>query len=148
MNDTLITSDHPLNEAQRKTLAALLDTLVPPNEEKALPGAGDVDLVAWLQAREDDFLAALSDLLTTFEDSFAALDYADRHQQVQRFSEAQPELFGALLFNVYGCYYEDERVKQAIGMGAGAPFPRGNTVEAGDLSLLDPVIEGSHAYRK
>ena len=148
MNDSLITTDHPLSEAQRATLAALQDTLVPASDERGLPGAGSLDLVGWLQAREDEFLAALDPILAAFESDFADLDYGGRHAQVQRFSEAQPELFGALLFNVYGCYYEDERVKQAIGMGAGAPFPRGNTIEAGDLSLLDPVIDGAHAYRK
>ena len=37
-----------------------------------------------------------------------------------------------------------------IGVVTGAPFPQGNQVSPGDLSLLDPVIEHSerHVYRK
>jgi hypothetical protein len=37
-----------------------------------------------------------------------------------------------------------------IGVVTGAPFPQGNQVPPGDLSLLDPVIAHSerHVYRK
>jgi len=39
-------------------------------------------------------------------------------------------------------------VLRAIGVGAGPPFPRGNTVEQGDLSLLDPVLGSSTNWRR
>ena len=41
-----------------------------------------------------------------------------------------------------------QRVLEGIGVGSGPPFPRGNTLEAGDLSLLDPVIAHSKTYRR
>ena len=37
---------------------------------------------------------------------------------------------------------------EAIGVGVGPPFPRGNTVEPGDLSLLDPVSKNKTTWRR
>jgi hypothetical protein len=59
-------------------------------------------------------------------------------------------MFMTLLPRVYDCYYQDDRVRRNIGVVTGAPFPQGNEVMPGDLSLLDPVIENSdrHRYRE
>jgi hypothetical protein len=46
------------------------------------------------------------------------------------------------------CYYRDDRVLTGIGSHAGPPFPRGNEVPEGDLSLLDSVQASSKSYRK
>ena len=64
------------------------------------------------------------------------------------FSKAHPVLFSGLLLHTYTCYYQDDRVLEGMGEAAGPPFPRGNTVEMGDLSLLDPVVRQSRTYRK
>jgi hypothetical protein len=66
------------------------------------------------------------------------------------FSSAHPSDFtvtGALRERMITA---DGRVRVQIGVVTGAPFPQGNQVAAGDLSLLDPVIEhrDRHVYRK
>ncbi len=85
-----------------------------------------------------------------FEPSFVDLSLADRCERVREFSANDPPLFQALLTRVYDCYYQNDRVRVQIGVVTGAPFPQGNQVAQGDLSLLDPVIEHSerHVYRK
>jgi hypothetical protein len=45
------------------------------------------------------------------------------------------------------CYYQDDQVVVALGMEARPPFPKGNVVEPGDLSLLDPVRARKQIYR-
>ena len=74
----------------------------------------------------------------------------ERHAHVRAFSVTHPPLFQLLLTRVYDCYYQDDRVRMQIGVVAGAPFPQGNRVPAGDLSLLDPVIANAprHSYRR
>ena len=79
-------------------------------------------------------------ILVRFDADFPAEDLATRYERVKAWSEEAPEPFQTLLGHVYGCYYQDAGVQEAIGVGAGPPFPRGNTVEEGDLSLLDPVM--------
>lgn len=145
----LISSDHPLSEAERSTLQALLNTLLPASDALDMPSAADVDFDGYLKQQAEDLLPALRDSLTHLGAGFADLSAADRVFAVTAFSTERADLFMALLPRVYDCYYQDDRVRRSIGVVSGAPFPQGNEVDSGDLSLLDPVIENRdrHGYR-
>ena len=146
----IISTDHPLTRAQQLLLAALLDTLVPASDDGTMPSAADVGFDAYLLAQAEDFIPVLISALQRFEPSFVDLPLADRCERVREFSATDSSLFQALLTRIYDCYYQNDRVRVQIGVATGAPFPQGNQVPQGDLSLLDPVIEHSerHAYRK
>ena len=148
MNDGLIASDAPVTAEQHAVLTALADTIVPPSEDGLMPGAGTLDVLGYLQRAAEDFLPELPAILDAFDASFATEDVAMRYERVKAWSEESPEVFQALLGHVYGCYYQDAGVLEAVGVGAGPPFPRGNTVEPGDLSLLDPVMENPLEWRR
>jgi hypothetical protein len=146
----LISSDRPLTEAQRATLVALLDTLVPASDDGRMPSAADMDFLAHIERQDTAYLQQLPPLLDRFDAAFAARPLDERCTFVQRFSADDPAAFNALLLRVYDCYYQDDRVRRAIGVVTGAPFPQGNVLEAGDLSLLDPVLRNAdrHRYRE
>jgi hypothetical protein len=144
----IITTDNPLSEAQQDKLAAFLDAIIPADEEKGLKGANELDLVAYLSDQAADFIPLLIHGLDSFDDQFAQLNPAERHLVVEDFSKTQAELFNGLLFHAFACYYQDDGVLEAIGMAAGPPFPRGNEVVEGDMSLLDPVLKRPRLYRK
>ena len=146
----LITSDFPLSAAEQHQLSAVLDTLVPASEDGEMPSAAEVGFTHYLLTQASDFTPTLQTILARFDTEFSDLSMAQRVAQVQSFSAADPQSFGALLTHVYDCYYQNDRVRQAIGMVQGPVFPQGNEVMAGDLSLLDPVIANSeqHQYRK
>ena len=70
--------------------------------------------------------------------------FADQHAS-QRYAAAEsfrarggPEV-AALSRAILQCYYRDDRVLLSLGLEARPPFPKGHTLEQGDLSLLDPV---------
>ena len=75
---------------------------------------------------------------------------AERCEHVRAFAARDSDLFRSLLTRVYDCYYQHDRVRVRIGVVTGAPFPQGNVVVQGDLSLLDPVIanRARHRYRR
>ena len=156
MSNDFIATDHPLTAAEQRTLVALLDTMLPASDDGSLPSAGQIDLIGYLLEKaeeksgenENDFIPVVVEIVGNFDEAFSDLPLADRYPLVEAFSTAQAELFGDLLYQVYECYYQDDRVLEGIGMMAGAPFPRGNTIESGDLSLLDPVLANSYTYRK
>jgi hypothetical protein len=144
----VITTDSPLDSQQQDKLSTLLDAIIPANEEKSLPSAKDLDLVAYLNEQAADFIPLLIQGLDDLDDQFAQLTATDRHPVVERLGETQPELFNGLLFHAFACYYQDDHVLEALGLGAGPPFPRGNEVLEGDLSLLDLVLKRPRLYRK
>jgi hypothetical protein len=143
----IISSDHPLTENQQVLLSALLDTLVPASDDGALPSAAEVDFDAYLRTQAEDFIAELIEILGQFEPAFADLPLAARCEVVATFSAEHRATFKSLLARVYGCYYQNDQVRERIGVVTGAPFPQGNEVMPGDLSLLDPVIENSSRHR-
>lgn len=148
MTNDVIATDHPLTTSQQQTLAALLDTLLPASDDGTMPSAQALDLIGYLTEKNAEFIPVLVEVIGHFDDGFAGLSLSDRYPVVEAFSKAQAELFDELLFHTYDCYYQDDRVLEGIGMAAGPPFPTGNTIEAGDLSLLDPVMQTSRTYRK
>ena len=144
----LIATDNLLNKAQKAIFDALVDTLVPAGEDALMPSASEVDVLSYIINSAPDFAPQLAAIAGSFDDEFVSSGEDRRVQLVQEFEQAQPELFGGLLFHTYARYYQDARVLEGIGLTAGPPFPRGNTVAAGDLSLLDPLMEKSHGYRR
>jgi hypothetical protein len=147
MSDFIATDSH-LSGTQKVIFDALVDTLVPAGKDAVMPSANEVDILAYIVDSAPDFAPQLATIVDRFDIEFASSEEDRRGQLVQAFEQEQPQLFGELLFHTYARYYQDARVLEGIGLAAGPPFPRGNTVEAGDLSLLDAVVEKSNGYRK
>lgn len=148
IDNNIISSDHPLSGSQRQMLSAILDTLVPASEDGLMPGAGELDLAEYLKVNAADFLQHLPEIVDRFDAEFPTLQYPARYELVDKFRIDQRQLFEQLLFHTYAHYYQDDRVLTGIGSKAGPPFPQGNNVEPGDLSLLDPVVNLQRSYRK
>jgi hypothetical protein len=146
----LIGSDRPISGGILDVLRALLDTLLPASDDGRMPSAADLDFIGHLERLDSAYVPQLAAVLRAFDLGFARLDIAARVAEVTRFAQRDPTAFRQLLQRVYDCYYQNDRVRIAIGMTAGAPFPQGNTVVTGDLSLLDPVIRnrGQYGYRR
>jgi hypothetical protein len=135
-------------DAQLRRLAALQDTIVPASEDGSMPSAGGIDLLAYLRAQAPDYLAELPGILERFDDGFADLPLDVRVELVRGFSESDRPAFRGLVFRVYDAYYQDGRVRTAIGARPGAPFPGGHSIPAGDLSSLEAVKARGKGYRR
>ena len=140
-------SEPVLNEAQRAALPALLDTLVPASTDGEMPSAADVGFDAYLVTTGESAVPMIRAVLDQLGDGFVEGAAEARRARLEEIQRAQPELFTGLLAVVYDVYYQDERVREQIGVVRGAVFPQGNEIVQGDLSLLEPVIENADRYR-
>jgi hypothetical protein len=147
MTNDAITTAHPLGSAQVRRLSALLDAILPASADGAMPSARELDFPAYVAEQAEDFMPALARTLDQFDDEFPDRASSVRVGLVEEYAKTETEAFNALLFHIYDCYYQDERVREAIGVLPGAPFPQGNSVEPGDLSLLDAVLARPRSYR-
>ena len=125
MSDDIITTDQPLSPSQQQNLSALADTLLPASAESNMPSAGELDLIGHLNTKGGEPVPRLLEILQCFDNEFASLPLLQRVDVVGAFSNAQPEAFDWLLFEVYDCYYQNSHVLTGIGLAAGPPFPRG-----------------------
>ena len=147
MNDTIIATDFPLTDAQHKKLGYLLNALIPASQDGHMPSAGELDLISYLEANAVDFLPVLLTILDDLDEEFLTDTPEEHHQGALALSHDNPARFQELIYQVYALYYQNPAVLEGIGAAAGPPFPQGNTVESGDLSLLDPVLAIAKSYR-
>ena len=153
MNDStkdsnVITSDQPLTSEQAALLSSLLNVIIPASDDGVMPGAGELDLVSYLREQTPEVVATIRQASSFFEFDFPSKSATERHQLVVEFSVTEPEMFNTLLFQSYACYYQNDRVLTGLGLAAGPPFPRGNSVDSGDLTTLDKVVQNAKGYRR
>jgi hypothetical protein len=145
--------------AEAHVLSGVLDEIVPPRADGALPGAGALGLIARIEraVREHpDLRPAITQGLAALEErakgrgvgSFPELARDARLEVLNELASAAPAFLPALIFQTYVGYYEDPRVQQALGLEARPPHPKGYAMDPGDLSLLDPVRARPKMYRE
>jgi len=112
--------------------------MVPASAEYGVPGADDAAVIADIVATVGRDLGlvrrALGDLA-----GLAELDATRRETAVAAFRERGGKALATLSRVILQCYYRDDRVIRSLDLEPRPPFPKGNTVEQGDWSLLDPV---------
>jgi hypothetical protein len=132
-----------LSPAETHDLQRLVGLMLPASDEYAVPAADDAvifaDILASLDRDLADVRAALDELATLADGSFAELDAARAAAVAGAFLASDTPAVAVLGRVVLFCYYRDDRVLGSLGMEPRAPFPQGHVVEQGDWSLLDAV---------
>ena len=150
-------SSEALGAAQKTTLEALLNTMIPSNENLALPGAGDELIVREvLSSVRTGSMASVINGLRELEEvsmqehsvAFHNLNNTDQNAIFETFQRSHQSFIRTLGSIVLQCYYRDDRVMESLGMEPRAPFPKGFEVEQGDWSLLDPVKARGPIYKE
>jgi hypothetical protein len=121
--------------------------VIPASETFGVPGADDAlifaDIVRSLGRDTADVRTALAALGA----GFCALDETRVEAVAGEVLRRDDRVSTALGRAVLQCYYRDDRVLEALGLEARAPYPKGHVVEQGDWSLLDVVRERSPLWR-
>ena len=155
-SDEIIGSDSPLTAEQRDVLAIVLDLIVPASVDGRRPSAADVDVLGYITASEPGTLTELRGELDQLDadarerhgEGFAALNADVRQALVDDIRAAEPSFMRTLAIQTVTCYYQHDRVLEAIGVEARPPFPKGYEVPSGDLTLLDPVRKRGRVWRQ
>jgi hypothetical protein len=136
-----------LSAAEAAVLRRIAGIMIPASEAFGVPGADDplifADIVRSLGRDTADVRTALVALGAGFCELGATQAEAAAGEVLQRDDRVSAALGRAVL----QCYYRDDRVLEALGLEARAPFPKGHEVEQGDWSLLDVVRERPPLWR-
>ena len=138
----------------QRTLASVLDELIPPSADGRLPGAGQLGLAGYVieaLQKTPELAAMVAQGLSDLDDQarrrnvpgFAALAQADKVQLLTEWGFVLP-----LMVHVCAGYYQHARVVEALGLEVRAPHPKGYEMEPNDLSLLDGVRRRPKLYRQ
>ena len=143
-------------DAQRATLVAMLDALVPRSADGRLPGAGELGLAAGIEEQLGAMCAFVASGLDALDAlarergarEFSALPVAERAAVMNAHAAADPGFLPGLVFQVYSAYYQHPRVLSGLGLEPRPPHPKGYALEQPDLdALLAPVRARTKQYR-
>ncbi len=151
----IIGSDAALDSNQQRTFGAILDMIIPASGDGRFPSAAETDVLGYVAKTDPKLLETVRielDRLNTMSENLHGLVFGDAHETVRQelldeIRGKEPQFLRGLALQTVTCYYQDDRVMEAIGMEARPPFPKGYEVVAGDLSLLDPVRARGQVYR-
>ncbi len=139
--------------AENRTLASVLDEIIPRSGDGTLPGAGELGVAAYI----DQALQKAPELRPMITQGLAELEDLARQRYGEAFPELSQEQKVALLneqtfmlpltLHTYAGYYQNGRVVEALGLEARAPHPKGYEMEANDLTLLENVRRRPKGYR-
>ena len=141
-----------------RTLACVLDLLIPRSADGRLPGAGELGLAARIERvaqGEPGLRAALAAGITALDElarrhsgaDFRALADSDRLALLKEVAAAQPGFLPGLIFHTYVGYYQEGRVLEGLGLDPRPPFPTGHALEPFDATLLEPARRRGKLYR-
>lgn len=145
-----------IDESFRKKLSALLNTMIPPDDQLRAPGAGDDAIVlqvirslraASLQRIADGIEEIENSTIHELKQPFSDLAQVEREHWFHKHDLARHDIIRILGSITLQCYYCDLRVLESLGAEPRPPFPKGFKVEQGDLSLLAPVRKRGRMYR-
>ena len=154
-SNEIIGSDAVLDSDQQRTFEAILDMIIPASGDGRFPSAAETDVLGYVAKTDPKLLETVRielDRLNTMSENLHGLVFGDAHETVRQelldeIRGKEPQFLRGLALQTVTCYYQDDRVMEAIGMEARPPFPKGYEVVAGDLSLLDPVRARGQVYR-
>jgi len=122
-----------------------------PAEDGAL-GADDPTIFADIRSSLNEIAPTIVSVVEAVRSeasgNFAALPPERQDAILQKVQGALGMTFWAAVQRVTLCYYRDDRVLTSLGLRPGPPFPRGQVLEQGDWTLLDPVKAREPFWRK
>ncbi len=136
-----------LSAAETEALRRVAGIMIPANEALGMPGADDALIFADIVRSLGRDTADVRTALAALGSGFCALDATRAEAAAGAVLGRDDRVSAALGRAVLQCYYRDDRVLEALGLEARAPFPKGHVVEQGDWSLLDVVRERSPLWR-
>lgn len=149
--------DGQLTAADRVTLKATLDRMIPPVDD--LPGAGSMGLGESVERYANrspamrSALVAILDALSLdpgihVSGGFQALKAEQQDEAIRSVEVALTEKFGQFLKLVYVVYYMDPRVQRRIGWETRPPQPLGFELPPFDEAILEKQKQRKPFWRK
>lgn len=135
-------------------LTSLLTTILPENPQLGMPCAKAKRITDFFTQQQllftlQVFLQQLENTsLTQFENSFEMLTIDQKFDILKQVQLRYAKLSKLVMVNILKSYYTDEVVLHQLKVEAIPPFPKGQSLDDTDWTLLAPVYEKGFHTRK
>jgi hypothetical protein len=130
----------------QKTLDALLELIIPEDLVRGLPSGSQVGLTCVDGVIEITKIVSFNSH-AKLELPFHELELKDRLEILDTVKLTHRKEINKIAKSLVESYFIQPKVLRLIGIEVSPPFPCGNTLEDGDLSLLEDVYLRGRIYR-
>jgi len=148
-----MSEENTFTELEQIVLRRLAGCMIGASEDLQIPGADDEVIFGRLLERSRRIVTELRQLMDDFFGELggiadvAALDDADFNEDMNTARQKPHPFLEVVTGLVANAYYSDPRILVSLNKEDRPPFPKGNTLEQGDWSLLDPVKKRDPLFR-
>ena len=148
-------TSHNLSSTDLTILKHILNILIPSGSNKIMPTASENELVEFIYRNDIKFLNILISFIkeiklitkNEFNMNFIDIKIEKKKKIINLYEMSFKENYDQLIKLILFCYYSNKNVLKNLGLKIDPPFPEGNLLKRGDLSLLKPVIEKNIVFR-
>ena len=137
-------------------LNSLLKIVIPKSKDGEMPSACEIGFFEYIVQYDSEIISEIIKHLNNinklshkkYKSKFVDLPEHQKEIIFKRYSINEKLFMGKILQKILDCYYTNDKVLVGLGLNPRPPFPVGNDIETGDLSLLNPVKQRGEFMRK
>ena len=144
-----------MSALESQILKNILEIIIPQDKNSFMPSAADVNIIGFINRNDKKLMIKLIsfvkeiDLICQkqFNQNFSNIEINNKIDILEEYKIKFQNDYKQIIRLILYCYYSDKDVLEKLNLKKDPPFPDGNKLKKGDLSLLKPVLEKKTSFR-
>ena len=136
-------------------LKNILEIIIPKDNINSMPSAADVNIIEFIKRNDKKLMTILISFVKEitlicqkqFNQDFSNIGFQKKMNVMEEYKIKFQNDYNQIIRLILYCYYSDKDVLGKLSLKNDPPFPDGNKLKKGDLSLLKPVLERKISFR-
>ena len=136
-------------------LKNILEIIIPKDNINSMPSAADVNIIEFIKRNDKKLMTILISFVkeinlicqNKFDQNFSNIGFQKKIVILEEYKIKFLKNYNQIIRLILYCYYSDKDVLGKLNLNNDPPFPGGNKLKKGDLSLLKPVLEKKISFR-
>ena len=136
-------------------LKNILEIIIPKDDINSMPSAADVNIIEFIKRNDKKLMPKLISFVREinlicqkqFNQKFSNIGFQKKIDILEEYKINFQNDYNQIIRLILYCYYSDKDVLEKLNLKNDPPFPDGNKIKKGDLTLLKPVLDKKISFR-
>ena len=136
-------------------LKNILEIIIPKDNNNSMPSAADINIIEFIKRNDKKLMPKLISFVQEinlicqkqFNQKFNNIGYQKKIDILEEYKIKFKNDYNQIIRLILYCYYSDKEVLRKLNLKNDPPFPDGNKIKKGDLTLLKPVLDKKISFR-
>ena len=138
-----------------KILKNILEIIIPKDDINSMPSAADVNIIEFIKRNDKKLMTKLISFVREinlicqkqFNQKFSNIGSQNKIDILEEYKINFQNDYNQIIRLILYCYYSDKDVLGKLNLKNDPPFPDGNKIRKGDLTLLKQVLDKKISFR-